>query len=385
MIKLIKSAKVYAPEYLGVKDVLISNNKIAKISDSINISGIDIKVIDAEGKYLVPGFIDTHVHICGGGGEGSYHTRTPEIMLTDITTAGVTTVIGTLGTDDVTRSMANLLAKAKGLNEEGVTVFVNTGSYHVPVKTLTGSIKSDLLLISEIIGVGEIALSDHRSMQPTFEEFSKLVAETRVAGMLSGKAGVVNVHIGDSKSMINIIEQIVETTEIPAKHFVPTHMNRNPYLFEKSLDYVSKGGFVDYTSSSITDENETTCSRGLKILYEKNLNTDNVTWSSDGQGSMPSFDENGKLIGLDVGKVKELHKEFKSAVLVENLPMEIALKPITKNPAHIYKLNGKGEIKEENHADLLLLDKDFNVDTVIAMGKIMIENKEIKVKGTFEK
>ena len=137
---LIKNIHVYAPEDIGIKDVLI-DEKIIKIGDNLPvIEEYDVEVIDGTGKILVPGFIDCHVHILGGGGEGGARTRTPEIMLSDITTAGVTTVVGCLGTDGTTRTMTNLLAKAKGLEEEGISTYVYTGSYQVPVKTLTGSV-----------------------------------------------------------------------------------------------------------------------------------------------------------------------------------------------------------------------------------------------------
>lgn len=182
MIKLIKNAEVYAPQYLGRRDVLIAADKICKIGEVIESSPIISEEIDATGKILFPGFIDSHVHIAGGGGEIGFGSRTPEIMLSDIINAGVTTVIGILGTDGITRSTQNLLAKAKSLEEEGITSFINLGSYHIPIKTLTGSIEEDIVFIDKIIGVGEIAISDHRSSQPSFEEISRIVSQAKLGG-----------------------------------------------------------------------------------------------------------------------------------------------------------------------------------------------------------
>ena len=97
---LLKNAHVIAPEDLGVKDILVAGEKIAMIGEGLSLPAIyDCEVVDCEGNYVVPGFIDSHVHLIGGGGEGGYATRTPEIQLTDITTSGVTTVLGLLGTD----------------------------------------------------------------------------------------------------------------------------------------------------------------------------------------------------------------------------------------------------------------------------------------------
>lgn len=391
MLKLIRDGEVYAPEYLGKKDILITGEKIGYILDNINIPNdfVEIEVIDAKNKIVVPGFIDCHVHIIGGGGEGSFKTRTPEIQLSDITTGGVTTVIGCLGTDGTTRNMANLLAKARGLEEEGISTYVYTGSYQVPVRTVTGNIQDDIILIDKIIGVGEIALSDHRSSQPTIDEIAKIAAASRVGGILSGKAGIVNIHMGDGPRQVQFLEEIAERTEIPIKQFLPTHMNRNLKLFRKAIEYAKKGGNVDFTTSSVEkflEEGEVKCSRALKIMLEEGVPIENITFSSDGQGSLPEFDENGECVGLQVGKVTSLFKEVRDAILDEGIRIEDAIKVITSNPANILKLNKKGYLKENYDADIVLLDKErLEIDTVIAMGKVMVENKVVKVKGTFEK
>lgn len=225
---LIKNAVVYAPQYMGKKDVLIGGGKILKIDTELpDVAAYGVEVIDGSGKLLMPGLIDSHVHILGGGGEGGARTRTPEIMLSEIIRGGVTTVVGCLGTDGCTRTMSNLLAKAKGLEEEGITAYVYTGSYQVPVRTITGSIMDDIILFDRIIGTGEIAVSDHRSSQPTREEFEKLVAETRVGGILSAKAGVVNIHMGGGKRKMELLYDVLDHTEIPAVNMLPTHINRS--------------------------------------------------------------------------------------------------------------------------------------------------------------
>lgn len=388
MLKLIKGAEIYGPECLGKKDVLITAEKIGCVQDSIDIGkAVEIETIDAEGKFLVPGFIDSHVHILGGGGEGSYKTRTPEIMLTDITRAGVTTVIGCLGTDGVTRTMSNLIAKARGLQEEGITCYVYTGSYQVPVRTLTGSILEDLILIDKIIGVGEIALSDHRSSQPTVEEVVKIAAAARVGGMLSGKAGIVNVHMGSGERKLSFLEKIASDTEIPITQFVPTHTGRSPGLFAAAMEYAKKGGLIDLTTSTPTrfsKKKEGKCSEALKVMLDNGVPVENISFSSDGQGSLPKFDEKGQYIGLDVGKVTTLYESFRDAVRNENIAIEVALKVVTSNPARNLKLDNKGGIGVGKDADMVLLDKDLEIDTVIARGQIMVRDKEAVVKGTFE-
>ncbi|MQR96840.1 beta-aspartyl-peptidase [Fictibacillus phosphorivorans] len=389
MFTLIKGGEVYAPQYLGKKDILLAAGKIANISDHIEwpAPALDIHVIDATGKIVAPGFIDGHVHITGGGGEGGYKTRTPEIYLSDVTKAGVTTIVGVIGTDGTARTMTNLIAKAKALKEEGISCFVHTGSYQVPVKTLTGNIETDIMMVDEIIGVGEIAISDHRSSQPDAHELARLASQARVGGMLSGKAGVVNIHLGDSKRMLSLIEEVVETTDLPLSQFYPTHINRNSYLFEAGIQYAKKGGIVDFTTSTtkkFLEEGEVKCSVGLKRMLDDGVAIEQITFTSDAQGSLPAFNEFGEFTGLRIGKVNSLFGEVRDAVQLEGVPLHEALQTITSNPARILKLKQKGRLQEGLDADLVLLNEDLSIDSVIALGQVMVLDGEAVIKGTFE-
>ena len=390
MIKLIKKAKVYAPEYLGIKDVVIASNKIEGIYDKLDIpeNFINIEVIDGEDRLLFPGFIDNHVHINGAGGEGGFNMRTPEIKLSDITKAGITTVVGCIGTDGVCRDMASLIAKAKALEEEGITTYCYTGSYEIPVKTLTDSIKKDIMLVDKIIGVGEIAISDTRSSQATYDELIQTIAQSRVGGLLSGKSGIVNIHLGDGTRKLGYLFRLSDETEIPITQILPTHINRNGDLFKSGEEYINKGGYIDFTTSTPVEllaPGELRASEALNILIKNNSKFENVTFSSDGNGSMPTFDENGKLIKVEVCSVASLYEEVKECIKTYNIPIEEAIKVITSNVAKVLKLKNKGSIETGKDADLVLVNENsLEIDTVIAMGKLMVKDGEVIIKGTFE-
>lgn len=388
MFTLIKNAEVYAPEYLGEKSVLLCGQTIAWIGESFPAEKTlpGLKVIDATGMYLIPGFVDGHVHITGGGGEGGGATRTPELPLSDMIRGGVTTVIGLTGTDDVTRSMGALIAKANGLVAEGVSAWVMTGSYQLPVKTFCGGVREDIVIIDRIIGVGEIAMSDHRSSQPTFEEFMHIAAAARVGGLLSSKAGIVNIHLGDGKSGIEYLFRASET-EIPVSQFVPTHMNRNPDLFEEARRYAKIGGYIDLTTSTtplFLEEGEVKCSKALRILIDDGIPASQISFSSDGQGSMPVFDAAGNFTGLTIGRVTSNHAEFADSVKLEGISLEDAVRVVSTTTADHYKLPKKGHIKESFDADILLLDSDLDIRYVFARGRMMMKNGQLLAKGTFE-
>ncbi len=388
MIYLIKNGEVYSPDYIGKKDIMVAGGKIEIIQDEINLSGMEHMVIDASDSYVVPGLIDSHVHICGGGGEGGYHTRTPEIKLTDLTTSGVTTVVGVLGTDGTTRTMTNLIAKANSLSEEGVSAYIYTGSYQIPVRTVTGSITDDIILLDKVIGVGEIALSDHRSSVPTLAEFTRVVADARLGGMLSGKAGIINIHMGDKTNPLELIYEMLETTTIPITQLLPTHMNRNPWVFNEAIKYAKTGGYVDFTTSTVKqfiDEGEVPASEAVKRLLDEGCNVENITISSDGQGSLPTFDTKGNLNGITVGTSLSILESVRDMIKNKKIPLDLAIKTVTSNPAKILKLRKKGNIKLYFDADICILNKnDLNIKSLLSMGQLMINNGEIIVKGTFD-
>lgn len=388
MITLIRQGLVFAPEPLGKKDVLILGDKIGAISEpgQIRIEGMDVQAVNASDKIVLPGFIDSHVHILGGGGEGGPQTRAPEISIEEIVSSGVTTVIGCLGTDGTTRHMESLLAKARGLEKEGVTTYIFSGSYQIPVVTITGSVRSDIILIDKVIGAGEIAISDHRSSQPIFTEIARLAAECRVGGMLGGKAGILHLHVGSGPRKLEMLFRLIKETEIPPTQIIPTHVNRNKELLEEGIEFILAGGYIDLTAGDDPEgqrDGEMSVAEAVKLALEKQASLDHITVSSDSNGSLPAFDEKGNLIGLTIATQSSLLKNFRFLVKKKILSVQDALKLFSSNAAAFYKLDQKGKIKAGKDADLILLDKDYNLAYSFTLGQMTISNKKLLAKGTF--
>ncbi|MGB8952678.1 MAG: beta-aspartyl-peptidase [Candidatus Aminicenantales bacterium] len=390
MITLIQEGFIYSPQPLGKKDLLIVGEKIVAVTEPgrIQIKGIDVRVIDGRGKTVIPGLIDSHVHILGGGGEGGPVSRTPEISIEEIIPNGVTTVIGCLGTDGVTRHLESLLVKARALDTEGITAYIFSGSYEIPVKTLTGSVCSDLTLIDKVIGFGEVAVSDHRSSQPTFEEIARLAAHCRIGGMLGGKAGVLHIHLGNGARRLEMIFRLIKETEIPPTQVIPTHVNRNRALLEEAIDFVLAGGYVDLTAGISSEEEKDTdvsVETAVRRCLERKAPLSHISVSSDSNGSLPVFDPDGRLTALTIATQKNLFKKFKSLIQKKILKPDEAVRLFCSNPASFYRLFQKGEIQTGRDADLVFLDKDYTITDVMAKGKMLMSGSKLLTKGTFSK
>ncbi|MDX8362591.1 MULTISPECIES: beta-aspartyl-peptidase [Bacillaceae] len=385
---LIKNGKIYNPNYHGKADILMINDKIVKIAEDISVEHdlFDVEVIDAMGKVVVPGFIDQHVHLIGGGGELGFYSRTPEVVLSDLVQNGITTVVGLLGTDGETRHIESLLAKAHGLEHEGITTFIHTGSYTIPSVTITGSVKKDIMFIDKVIGV-KVALADHRSSQMADQEIIRLASEARVAGMLSGKSGMVHIHVGSGGARLDQLLRIVEETDIPITQFMPTHVSRTKALLEQAIQFAQVGGRIDIsTYAEVYNNDEITPSDAVVECFNHKVPVENITISSDGNGSLPVYNENSNIIGLDVGKVDTLYTVFKHLVTKKNIDLADALKIVTSNVAKaIGAYPQKGLLKEGSDADIVILNEQtLNIEHVFAKGQQMVKDRQVIVKGTFE-
>lgn len=387
MIYLLKNAHVYAPQDIGLQHILVGGNKILWMGEKLLDldPDMDAQVIDLQARRVIPGIIDGHAHITGGGGESGYSSRVPPVFLSRFTSVGVTTVVGVLGTDDVTRNTSTLVTQARGLCDEGITAYCHCGGYHFPVTTLSGSIRSDIVHIDRIIGVGEIALSDHRSSQPTLDEFLRVASDAHVAGIMTGKAGIVHCHMGDGKRGLEMINQALDICEIPARVFNPTHVNRNLPLFEASLELVKRGCSIDITAFPESDDEPGLSARQALAQYlALGLPEDKVTVSSDGGGCLPVFNEQGVVTQMGVGDSAELAKTIRG-LLAMDYSLEQILPAFTANVADLLRLKDKGRIRAGLDADLVILDEADSIWGVMAMGVWHKQAAQQLIYGTFEK
>ena len=385
MLKLIRHADVYAPEALGHRDLLIADGRIAAIAPKLPALPAELsgEELDANGRRLIPGLIDSHVHVTGGGGEAGPSTRVPPIGLAELSRAGITTVVGVLGTDGTTRTMQELVARTLGLRDEGLSAYCYTGSYEVPVRTLTGSVRGDLAFVDPVVGVGELALSDHRSSQPTFDELVRIASDCHVGGLLSGKAGVLHLHLGDGVRGLDLVRRALEQTELPPRVFWPTHVNRNRRLFAEALELAPRGCTIDVTAFPADDEGYSGEDAIWRYLSAQ-LPIERITCSSDGAGCLPVFDSSGRLVEMDIGRPHALWEAL-LGLLARKVPLQFALRPFTQNVAEQLRLPRKGRVAVGGDADLVILGNDLQPSEVMARGRWLVRGGVAEVRGPFEK
>lgn len=363
MLTLLENIGCFCPEFIGDKDIIIAGERILSIArpGALSHNPLVETMIDCRGLYAFPGFVDQHVHFAGAGGEEGFKSRTRELEAKELFETGITTAVGLLGADGTTRSMENLYAKANALEAEGLTTFIYSGSYAYPPVTLTGSLFRDIVYIDKVIGAGEIAVSDHRSSNPGAAELIKLASGVHLGGLLAGKAGLVHLHFGDGKGGLSPLREALDTSDLPAELFVPTHMNRNPVLFREAASYAGTGGHIDLTAG---EKDGLTVPDAVRSLAAEGLDMSRVTVSSDAGGSMPSG---------GIAPPSALFDDFSEIIKQSVLPQEKAVRLFTENAAKALKLYPKkGVLREGSDADILITDKEYQLKMLFCMGQRVV-------------
>jgi beta-aspartyl-dipeptidase (metallo-type) len=307
----------------------------------------------------------------------------PAVKLSQFTCHGVTSIVGLLCTDDETRSTANLLARTRALRAEGLSAWCWTGGYHIPLTTLTGSVRKDIVHIDCVIGVGELAISDHRSSQPTFDELARIASEAHTAGLISAKAGILHLHMGDGKRGLELVRNLLDETELPARVFHPTHVNRQKFLFDEACELSRRGVTIDITAVPTDHGEEWSAEDAWELYQERGCPPDNITVSSDSGGCLPQFDDAGRVQTMGVGSSETL-MQFARALHHRGHGLEDILPAMTTNIAGLLKLDSKGRIAQGMDADLVCLDENLQVRHVMAHGRWMVRDEVALIKGTFE-
>lgn len=386
MLTLIVNAQVFDPHPRGTCEVLVGGTEILAIDDKIDLRGADVEVLDAAGQWLMPGFVDALTHPCGGGGEGGFGNRTSEVTAEAFIRAGVTSPVGALGTDSVARSLDVLYGTTMALRERGLRAYMYTGAYRIPAPTLTGDIARDLVLIDAIIGVGELAISDHRSAQPTAQELRRVAADAALGGTLSGRGGRVMLHLGDGEEGLALMHAALAGSDLPQHSFYPTHVNRNTALLQEAADFAAQGGYIDITVSTTPEliaAGDLPALDAFKQALTRGAPAQRVTFSSDAGGSLPVY-EKGELRGLTAASPMSMLALLQEAMTREPELVAEVIAALTLNPATALALPEVGRLRSGGRADLLLIDPaQGELQAVMCGGRWLLREGQLQAQIQF--
>ena len=357
MLTLIENGDVYTPEHAGRTSVLLTDGKIARVGEvdrrAVEAVGIECEVIDASGCVVVPGLIDPHQHLLGGSGEEGFSTQTPEFFIGEIVRWGITSVVGTLGVDTTMKTMAGLLAKVKALNEEGLNAYLWTGGYSVPPTSIMQTVRDDVMFIQEVIGTGEVAISDRRAMNAHPREIARVATDTYIGGMLARKSGVTHFHVGDTDRRLKPLFELVEDFDVEAEWLYPTHVERSEKLMDEAIELAKQGATVD------VDTVEEDLPKWLRYYLDHGGPPERLTISSDASISSP----------------RVLWEQLRGCIVDEGFPMEQTLALATRNVARVLRLEQKGVLEKGRWGDVLLLEKgSLEIVHVLSKGVAMVRD-----------
>ena len=366
MLTVLRNGSVYAPRPLGRQSVLLTDGKIARIGDvdvrAVEALGVDSDIVDVDGCIVAPGLIDPHIHLLGGSGEAGFSTQSPEFFVSEIVSSGITTVVGTLGVDTTMKTLPGLLAKVKGLKEEGLHAFMWTGGYDVPPTSIMPSARDDIMFLDEVIGIGEIAISDKRASAPEMRELAKVVSDAYIGGMLSRKAGVSHFHVGDGGRRLQPIRELLQDYYAEPSWLYLTHVERSEELMREAIALASLGVAVD------VDVVEGDLARWVKFYLDEGGDPLQLTASTDASATSP----------------RSLHEQLADCVLRHGMPLEHLLAFMTSNTARVLKLGDAGTLEKGRRGDVLVLARDtLEIVHVLCNGQFMVRDGRMVKHETF--
>jgi len=184
---------------------------------------------------------------------------------------------------------------------------------------------------------------------------------------------VIHFHLGDGERKVELIQRALKETEIPARTFHATHVNRNIPLFEDCCGLLEKGCYIDITAfPKGTADPGVEADQAVIEIIQKKLPLSQVTISSDGGGCLPCFNQQGEITHMDTGSAETLIQTLQS-LLAAQQDLATVLPLFTENVAQLLRFKTKGRIATGYDADLIILNQDNQISDVMGGGRWFVQ------------
>ena len=299
-----------------------------------------------------------------------------------------------LGFDATSKDMAALVAKTKAFKEDGISAYALTGAtLEHPVPTLTGRIRDDIAFVEEIIGVGEISVSELGYAYDSNGPGAQYIAEAATAGLLAGrlarKRGYLCLQVPPYHgACLKPVLAMLERTGLPIGQLLPSHVNQTDAYMADATLWAERGGYLDVGANYSPDNNfsrATAPATAISRLLEAGVPLELILLSSDGNGAPPKEEQReGQPAVANYMPVGALPATWRELIVDEGLSATDALRVVTSNVAAATGLVRKGRIAPGLDADLIAFDADWQIRTVIARGRLMVEDGRPVARGMFD-
>lgn len=386
-LTLLQNAEVFAPERLGVTDVLVAGRSVVALGQNLSVSGLpDVTTVDLTGRTLVPGLIDGHLHHIGGCGLAGYSSRAPELWAGELALAGITTSVATPGIETLTKNMDAVLAKAYALEQDGLSTYAFLGGFRKPFLTLTGSIRRDLYLIEKLIGI-KVALGDAVASRFSDDELADLAAELEWSSRATDKACIMHAHLGGLPDPAAQLMHAIKHSTAAPERFQATHGNNTEETLAASVELTKAGCVVDLNPllDPVRGVARSIGTRhAVPQLLDAGVELSMLTMSTDGNANVPKLRQDGSR-GPYLKNLGTLWEGTVELVTEAGLTLEQALPLVTSNPARVLRLEAsKGRIGVGLDADLLVLDGALQITDVYAKGAQVVRDRQPLVSSMYE-
>jgi len=383
---LIKNAKIVNEGSIFEGDVLIENDLIVEVADSISLKTSDCIVIDAEGNYLMPGAIDDQVHFrepglthkgdiesesraAVAGGITSFieqpntvpNAVTQEILEEKYQIAAVKSFANYSFMMGATNDNLEEVLKTNPRNVAGIKIFLGSSTGNMLVDneaTLEkifsstpmliavhcedeATIKNNLALFKEQYGDDVPVTAHHliRSAEACYISSSKAVALAKKTG-----ARLHIFHLSTAKEMELFSNKIpLEDKKITAE--VCVH-----HLWFTDEDYKTKGNFIKWNPAVKTAEDRKELWKALNDGRIDVIATDHAPHTKEEKSqSYLNAPSGGPLVQHAVVAMFEAHHQGKISI-------EKIVEKMCHNPAKIFKIEKRGFVKEGYFADLVIVN-----------------------------